>query len=481
MRGQPAASVRRSAGFTLVELLVAVAILIILAAIVVAFLPNVLEQDRPARGADRLQEVLLIARQRAVRDRAPRGVRIQPVDISLRVSAQPQPLGGNSPLSICRVQQVAGVTELGWPWALKVGMPLFVSDPDPTDPTNPAKFFNPEVVRIVQLNHPSAPLPNFVAAFSRPHGPFQGLTSWFNLRVLAYSTDVQYTEVPPDYVVRWTFAQPGAPPGESTRELEIPGGVDRNFVFLDRRDNVVPGTLFTSQMPPPYILRPGSPSGNPAVRDFSDNRWFLVGPSGLTIGTDSAAWPVQAGDYLQMEDNITRRITQVTHRPLNGTGPLAPTYVSTSPLSILEADTLILDSILPDYLNPGYTPNYKILRGPRVLAGETPVSMPYKVAIDLDTNFTYGEPLPLDPNSGAIDIVFAPDGRVITNGASNNKFILWLRDPTGDGTKPGTQTLICIHVSTGAITSHPVDITPGVATPYRDPYSFTRSDRASGL
>ena len=66
----------RRPGFTLIEMLVVLAILVTLFGLTVAFLPRVQERERAARGADRLQGWLLIAKQRALRDRTPTGLRL---------------------------------------------------------------------------------------------------------------------------------------------------------------------------------------------------------------------------------------------------------------------------------------------------------------------------------------------------------------------------------------------------------------------
>ncbi len=63
-------------GFTLIELLVVISLIAVVAALGIAFLPNVARDARAARGASLLQGWLQIARQRAVRDRAPRGIRL---------------------------------------------------------------------------------------------------------------------------------------------------------------------------------------------------------------------------------------------------------------------------------------------------------------------------------------------------------------------------------------------------------------------
>src|SRR5262245_13204041 len=66
-------------GFTLVEMLVAIAIIIALASIMLLFNPK-LEKRLASRGADQLQTYLASARSRAVRDNVPCGVRLLSLD-----------------------------------------------------------------------------------------------------------------------------------------------------------------------------------------------------------------------------------------------------------------------------------------------------------------------------------------------------------------------------------------------------------------
>jgi prepilin-type N-terminal cleavage/methylation domain-containing protein len=62
--------------FTLIELLVVVGMILVLTTIVLAINIGTSDQRRVQRGAEQLQGWLLIAKQRAIRDRAPRGLRL---------------------------------------------------------------------------------------------------------------------------------------------------------------------------------------------------------------------------------------------------------------------------------------------------------------------------------------------------------------------------------------------------------------------
>src|SRR5437899_3994285 len=69
--------VGRQRGFTLVEMLVVLALMLVLAALAVAFIPRMNDRAKTPRGASQLQMWLLIARQWAKRDGVPTGVRLQ--------------------------------------------------------------------------------------------------------------------------------------------------------------------------------------------------------------------------------------------------------------------------------------------------------------------------------------------------------------------------------------------------------------------
>jgi prepilin-type N-terminal cleavage/methylation domain-containing protein len=65
--------------FTLVELLVVIAVIVALLGLVAAVAPRFGERQRPSRGAMQLQSWLNLAKQRALRDQRPRGIRLPPL------------------------------------------------------------------------------------------------------------------------------------------------------------------------------------------------------------------------------------------------------------------------------------------------------------------------------------------------------------------------------------------------------------------
>src|SRR6476619_4709092 len=94
-------------GFTLVELLVVVALIIVIAALTVAVLNSgFLSSQKVVGGADRVSGWLLISKQRAKRDGAPRGVRLFLT-----------PTGGAAPVPNSYEVREAQYIEAPEPWA----------------------------------------------------------------------------------------------------------------------------------------------------------------------------------------------------------------------------------------------------------------------------------------------------------------------------------------------------------------------------
>ncbi|MBI1913632.1 MAG: prepilin-type N-terminal cleavage/methylation domain-containing protein [Planctomycetes bacterium] len=187
------------------------------------------------------------------------------------------------------------------------------------------------------------------------------------------------------------------------------------------------------------------------------------------LGTsDPSLWPVQPGDFIQINTDPFYKITGV-----NVSTPTSATITIDRP-----------------YAGGGSTGTiqYRIARSPRPVPGEDTVLLPDDVIVDLSlfdptqpynaqTN-PYHSWLTPDPVTGNLDILFAPSGVILTGGL-NGKIILWVRDEDLSNrsvpSAPGEQTLIYIVTRTGQIAAYAVDTSGG------NPYSFTLDPRGGGL
>jgi type II secretory pathway pseudopilin PulG len=325
------------------ELIVVMALILFLAGLTLLFWPDMSDQQRAPRGAMTVQQTLLNARNRALRDQAPRGVRLNRM-----------------------------------------------KDPNTNQYTD-----------LVQT--------------------------------------LQYLEQPDDFVV-----QPGVrkDPFDATRFLPV------------RR-------LYTPGAPPnlSQLTLEDPDAGAPSVTNFSGG-----------AGADQSLWPVQPGDYLEVNGG---RVYQITAVSADGN---TLTLASPLPVAVPQAASGQVGQSIS---------NYRIIRAPRP-SSEDPVALPADIVVDLSTNATYGNPLPIrtvvvDPTTTPpttrtfVDILFAPSGAVVGQGTAGDALFLWVRDSQQPDATKGDPTLVAVQVRTGAILAYQVDTVSG------NPYTFARSGRASGL
>lgn len=200
--------------------------------------------------------------------------------------------------------------------------------------------------------------------------------------------------------------------------------------------------VFASGTPPTATLEPPDMGWTGVVNDFSGGQ------------TDKTLWQVQSGDYLEVawSDPTKHEIFRV---------------IDLSP----SATTL---SLYPDPLATLLTSpvdQYRFFRQPRPRIGETPLSLPDKIAIDLNTNVTYGN-LPATITS-PIDILFTPTGVVYHWPYPSDKLHLWVRDTTAGSIFDRAQ-LVTVFVRTGLIGGFPLGDS---ATPYQN----AEKGKTSGL
>jgi hypothetical protein len=151
---------------------------------------------------------------------------------------------------------------------------------------------------------------------------------------------------------------------------------------------------------------------------------------------------------------------------------MAPPAVVGTPLSFIPAPSTWFPGMTGTIsaTGGGSTPEYRIIRQPRVLTGETPLQLPAGICIDPGPKYSK-DPYVLNQQ----DFMFSPQGGVLNSGG-NDRFIFWIRDYTKDASNPGEQFLVLIQTHTGFIAEHPVNTAPG-----GDPYLFTKDARSSGM
>ncbi len=240
-------------------------------------------------------------------------------------------------------------------------------------------------------------------------------------------TDCQYIEQPPDF------------PGNSG--VTMMSGLPLNPVA-----SYAASPLSCIMFMPPA---PALPTGSTGI--------LTNGATTLTVpntGAQVEYWSVQPGDYLEvLGTGLMHQIVQVGI-PSQGAPP--PTA---------NVDYVVVSPPLPYSVTT--TANFRIVRAPRVTGDET-LKMPDGTLIDLQTNTTYSNPLPV-PNAmdngtatGFIDILFSPTGEVISPGVANSNINLWVRSPSVDAPTDvfrGAPTIISVFTKTGYVGAFPPNST----------------------
>ena len=209
-----------------------------------------------------------------------------------------------------------------------------------------------------------------------------------------------------------------------------------------------------------YIQQPGDfTGGKVSVTSGSQTVGFTNIDLSGGLGTDQTLWPVQPGDYLQVNTDPYHKIAAVSPNGLTLTNAYSGGTTSTD--------------------------QYRIARGPRPVAGEDTIFLPDDVIIDLNLSLINPEVVVTDPTTTPpttirnYDILFATSGAVMGAAGQSGRIVLWVReaDPNNPSatTAPGDQTLITIFTRTGQIGAYPVD------TSGPNPYSFTLDPRPGGL
>jgi prepilin-type N-terminal cleavage/methylation domain-containing protein len=147
----------------------------------------------------------------------------------------------------------------------------------------------------------------------------------------------------------------------------------------------------------------------------------------------------------------------------------------------VNGNQLTLASNLPNPVPA--TPQYRIMRAPRILQGETSVQMPQAVGVDMNPysdGFTCSRAYlggnPQSFSSGApVDILFSPSGQLTGTYAGFDMVVLWVRDTLTSDPTQAFPSLIVVYGKTGGIMHQPVN------TGAADVFQFVKSARSSGM
>jgi prepilin-type N-terminal cleavage/methylation domain-containing protein len=175
-------------------------------------------------------------------------------------------------------------------------------------------------------------------------------------------------------------------------------------------------------------------------------------------GANQAFWPIQSGDYIQIQGGQAHQIAMVDN--------------TTTPNSVLTA----VPVWNPALGSPSPTPNYTIIRQPRPIPGEAILQFPDDVGIN--PKLSLADSTSLSALGTSYDIVFSPSGTLtgpLGNGFS--KIIFWVQDYTQDLDQPGEMPLICVFCRTGRTGGFQNNYQNGMA----NAYIYVLDPRATGL
>lgn len=224
-----------------------------------------------------------------------------------------------------------------------------------------------------------------------------------------------------------------------------------------------------------YIEQPEDFSGGTLITPGPNSTTVLISGADVTGGFsstgNSALYAVQSGDYLEvLGSGLMHSIappTAANPNPVQFNGAVSQLSLSTPvPFQVTAA------------AGTG-TPNYRILRAPRVL-GQDMLTLPGGVVVDLQTNTTYGNFVPITPtyvpsatgpvqSGGYVDVLFSPTGAVLLPRVPQAYLAFWVRQP--DITNPanvfaGNPTIIAVFGQTGLVGAY----APAPTNPYIDIY-----------
>jgi prepilin-type N-terminal cleavage/methylation domain-containing protein len=484
-------------GYTLVELLVVIALIILLAAITVAVAQSgAFGSQRVVSATDRVSGWLLISKNRAIRDNAPRGVRFQ-----------------LTPTTATRQNAVGHVQEMQYIEQPEIWVP------NPTrEPTGSMLAFATVTVPVPPMGSPTNP-PGLA--------PGAVLEQW-----------VYFIGKDADAI------------NDFDRQVNV-----GDFLVLPEHASSYKITHILNPSNPSLSV-PANPvviaGGNPVALTYRPIELSLYGGAANLVGT-STGWPhVRQLLLVTMPYRGHLLPAPLDHyrafqRPEPDLGSSGLPLTTDPPTNTFQPQTAF--SAPFPRRGTKTTLDFGFQAAPRPLLGEPILTLTASTIIDVRAPLPitnpvtyaglasngyrdYGSPVGASINTGPFwpttstgfqinqdslgqqyfDILFSPSGQVINN--PNSLIALWVRDPEkvnhprlGDAplnnqlptaaqwTSPlptqldrqnefdtaGEQLLIVIYTKTGMIAAHPIVPPPAAPSQFYDPYKFAKDGANSGL
>ncbi len=439
-------------GFTLVELLLVIAIVVILATIAAVSSNYLAQRDGVRRGSNAVMGALAQAKNRALRDQRNTGVRllcrIRNGEIPQNILSQLTDAKGYRP-------PVQPITFADLNTIAANRAPL-----GPARDGNGNGFIDAEDL-ILFLT--SVPIPGWADHVDNDGNVFQD--------DLVYIDTLEFVQDPGPFIDAWVWGPQYTAPGSPPRTLMVP-----DFT-LPTYPPIVPVAVPPPPPPSPGNL-PFSIIYGPFTAQWRDALGNLHPPQRATGLWDAALrQEIQPGDILELNGGgqtyeviDARRVgfPESAVRP----NPMPPSTPQLTP------GGLVVRPLSGDVSAPmNSLANYRILRRPRAIQ-EKPIPLPRDVVVNISpvntmpacapgtpaystgpqaliNGLSYGFPAPtlLPGGQVAYDIVFAPDGRVLDVVADPIYF--WVTD-VSEG-NADNQALVRLKTRSGALGVYPVD------------------------
>jgi prepilin-type N-terminal cleavage/methylation domain-containing protein len=430
---------RGRGGFTLIELLVVIGLILVLMSMGMFLVPSINSEQQATQAGTQLQQWLEIAKQRAGRDRAQRGVRLL--------------LNGTNALQVTQLEYIEQPPDF-----------FFGTD------TSGAGFA-PNINTSGVNNNPTTP----------------GIVS--RARCVADPTTTAFG--PNTYFIRFEMFDSSTPPPNNVTPMQ-PTPAPKSLTLprnLNAKGAIAPvqpgdhlefgGQIYLIVGPVPT---PNPPNASPSPSDTLIVMSELNTSVGLKTGFASTQYriirqPRPIGDDpLQMPANI---IIDLMPRGLG--------YDLVPPTTAVKSQILAgLQTITPLSMQ-GITTGTRLLIGAGLASGpdaET-VTVQSVTATGFVAQFANAHPPPSSVIivPAYLDILFSPDGRVLGPMAAYDKIILWVRDVTvqgAPGDPPPCQkdpALVCIYPRTGLVAAYPVDTYLVNSNPYTNTITGRRSSQ----